>query len=154
MPFNLYHEKYMAGFVGAVLGVFFENLLPLFICALIFEVVDFITGVWKSSVEAHRQKKHFAFESVKAWRTVYKVVFIMTGIVLAEMLDVTISESRLRLANMFTAFTCGIEFWSFLENAAIISDHPVFRWLSKYMKRKVNAELGVMEEIQKEDNNG
>lgn len=141
MTFNFYFEKYASGCLAALVSAFFDNLMPLFITAFFFEIIDFGTGCWKSAVEAHQRKEHFAFESVKAWRTIYKVVFIMLGIVMAEMLDATISESRLRLANLFTGFVCGVEFWSFLENAAVISDHPIFRWLRKYMKVKVGEHL-------------
>ena len=65
----------------------------------------------------------------------------MIGIVLSEMLDMMISDQRLRLANFFTAFACGVEFWSFLENAAVISNHPIFRWLRKFMKAKIEDNL-------------
>ena len=101
---------------------------------------------------AKRTKQRFAFESVKAWRTIYKFVFILVGIVLAEMLDQTVAnESRLRFANYFTAFCCGVEFWSFLENAAVISDHPIFRWLRRFMKFKLEDEIGMTFEDAKKD---
>lgn len=140
--YNMYAAKTCAGLVSGAIGLFFGSLLPLFICVVIFECVDFITGCWKSFVIAKRKGKNPAFESIKAWRTIYKVVFIFVGIVLSEMLDSTLSVERLRLANFFTAFCCGIEFWSFLENAAEISEHPIFKWLKKFMKHKVEAELG------------
>lgn len=140
---NLYPQKLAVGVLGGFCAVFTDNLLPLFVTATLFELVDFVTGVIKSSVVAKRTKNRFAFESVKAWRTIYKYVFILIGIFLAEVLDMTISEERLRLANYFTAFVCGVEFWSFLENAAVISDHPIFRWLRKFMKFKVEDELGM-----------
>lgn len=139
---KIYGGRICSGLMAGVIGIFFESLLPLFICVVIFEVVDFVTGVWKSAVESHRKGENFAFESVKAWRTIYKIVFILVGIILAEMLDKTMSEERLRLANFFTAFACGVEFWSFLENAAVISDHPIFRWLRKYMRHKVEDAVG------------
>ncbi len=139
---KLYFEKICSGLVAGAIGLFFESLIPLFICVVIFEAVDFATGVWKSAVESHRKGENFAFESIKAWRTIYKIVFILVGIILAEMLDRTMSEERLRLANFFTAFACGVEFWSFLENAAVISDHPIFRWLRKYMRHKVEDAIG------------
>lgn len=142
MNFNLYPEKIISGLVAACIGAIIKNLLPLFICVFVFEMVDFITGCWKSAVEAKRHNEQFAFESVKAWRTIYKLVFIMVGIVLAEMLDAAICEQRLRFANIFTAFACGVEFWSFLENASVISEHPIFRWLRKFMKTKVEKEIG------------
>lgn len=140
--YNIYQEKIVSGLIAGAIGVLCESLFPLFVCVVIFEIVDFTTGVWKSAVVSHRNGEHFAFESVKAWRTIYKVVFIMVGIVLAEMLDAALCEERLRLANFFAAFACGVEFWSFLENAAVISNHPIFRWLRKFMRHKVEDTIG------------
>ncbi len=141
MTYTLYWEKIASGIVAGCIGVLTKNLAPLLAAVVIFELVDFITGCWKSSVESKRHGEHFAFESIKAWRTIYKIVFIMIGIVLSEMLDMMISDQRLRLANFFTAFACGVEFWSFLENAAVISNHPIFRWLRKFMKAKIEDNL-------------
>lgn len=138
---NLYQNKILSGLIAGCVGVFVNDLLPLFICVVIFEIIDFITGCWKSVVESKKKGETFAFESVKAWRTIYKIVFILVGIILSEMLDAMICEKRIRLANIFTAFTCGIEFWSFLENAAVISDHPIFRWLRRFMRNRVEKEL-------------
>lgn len=144
LQLTVYPAKIKAGILAGFLSLFVENLLPLFITVTVFELVDFITGVIKSAVVAKRAKQHFAFESVKAWRTIYKFVFILVGIILAEMLDHTIAaETRLRFANYFTAFCCGVEFWSFLENAAVISDHPLFRWLRRFMKFKLEDEIGM-----------
>ena len=42
-------------------------------------------------------------------------------------------------------FTCGVEFWSFLENAAQLSDAPLFRWLRRYAKRRMEKELQIDE---------
>lgn len=150
---TIYPAKILSGIVAGMLSVFVQNLLPLFVTVTIFEGVDFVTGVIKSGVVARRAGKRFAFESVKAWRTIYKFVFILVGVVLAEMLDrVLAMETRLRFANYFTAFCCGVEFWSFLENAAVISDHPIFRWLRKYMRFKVEDQIGMsFEEAKKED---
>jgi len=142
--FTIYPVKIISGILAGFFSVFVDNLLPLFITVTVFELVDFITGVIKSAVVAKRSKQQFAFESVKAWRTIYKYVFILIGIVLAEMLDQTfVSETRLRFANYFTSFCCGVEFWSFLENAAVISDHPLFRWLRKFMRFKVEDQIGM-----------
>lgn len=142
--FNFYPAKLTAGILAGFIALFVDTLLPLFFTVMVFEVIDFVTGVIKSAVVAKRKKERFAFESVKAWRAIYKLVFILIGIMLAEMLDQTLSmETRLRFANYFTAFCCGVEFWSFLENAAVISDHPIFRWLRKFMKIKVEDQIGM-----------
>lgn len=150
---TLYPAKLISGLLAGIMAVFVRNLLPLFVTVTIFEAVDFVTGVIKSYVVAKRTNQRFAFESVKAWRTIYKYVFILVGVFLAELLDKTLAtEIRLRLANYFTAFCCGVEFWSFLENAAVISDHPVFRWLRKYMRFKVEDQIGMtFEDAKKED---
>lgn len=132
----------LAGIVAGFVGVMFDNLLPLFIAVVVFEVTDFVTGVIKSGVVSKRNGGRFAFESVKAWRTIYKFVLILIGIVLAELLDQTFgNDGRLKLANYFTAFCCGVEFWSFLENAAVICDHPIFRMLKKVMREKVEDKI-------------
>ncbi|MDO5341331.1 MAG: phage holin family protein [Bacteroidia bacterium] len=138
---NIYPEKTLAGIVSGLLSYLTRNIMPLVACVLLFEIIDFITGVWKSKILARRRGEKFAFESVKAWRTIYKTVFILAGIIMSELLDVVISERDLRLANFFTAFCCGVEFWSFLENAAVISDHPLFRWLGKFMRVKVEDKI-------------
>ena len=71
---------------------------------------------------------------------------------MADLLEKTLDmECRLKFANYFTAFCCGVEFWSFLENAAVISDHPVFRWLRKFMKVKLEDQIGTtLEQMQNE----
>ena len=143
MSENMYPAKTLAGVVAGFASVLVDNLLPLFIAVIVFEVMDFITGCIKSAVVSKRKGERFAFESTKAWRTIYKFVFLLIGIVLAELLDHTFgNESRLKLANYFTAFCCGVEFWSFLENAAVICDHPIFRMLKKVMREKTEDAIG------------
>ena len=147
--YNMYPAKTLAGLIGGFVGIFMENLLPLFVSVLIFEVMDFVTGCIKSGVESKRKGEKFAFESIKAWRTIYKFVFILIGIVLAELLDHTLaSDTRLRFANYFTAFCCAVELWSFLENAAVISDHPIFRYLKRFMKDKVEDATGTKLDVE------
>lgn len=146
--------KMFAGVLAGFGSVYTEELRPLFIAVLVFEAVDFVTGVMKSFVKARREGRDFAFESVKCWRTIYKVVFILVGVSLMEYLDRILAvDGRLRFANYFTAFCCGVEFWSFLENAAEISEHQIFRYLKRFMKAKVEDEMGGKFESAKENDN-
>lgn len=148
---NMYPARVASGITACFLSTFTTELKPLVVAAVVFEAIDFVTGVLKSAVVAHRKGERAAFESIKAWRTIYKCVFILVGIWLANVLDGILTEGgTLRLANYFTAFCCGVEFWSFLENAAVISDHQVFRWLRKFMKLKVEDQLGMTMEQAKE----
>lgn len=148
MHYNLYPNKMIAGLFAGLCSTMVHDLLPLFVMVIVFEIIDFITGVIKSGVVSKRRGETFAFESVKAWRTIYKFVFIMVGICLAWMLEQSLAvDAPLKFANYFTAFCCGVEFWSFLENAAVISEHPVFRWLRKFMKQKLEDEIGETPEL-------
>lgn len=151
MHLNIYPIKILVGVIAGFVATLETNIVPLLVTVAIFEAVDFITGVIKSAVVSKRKGEHFAFESIKAWRTIYKVVFIVAGILLAELLDHTLAEeTRLRFANYFTGFCCGVEFWSFLENAAVISEYPLFIWLRKFMKFKVEDQIGMtLEEAKK-----
>jgi hypothetical protein len=49
---------------------------------------------------------------------------------------------ELNLANLFTGFVCGVELWSFVENAATISQSKLFKWLSRWIKSKLRKEVG------------
>ena len=132
-----YLARYISGIFGAV-AAYFAPIRTLVFIALIFVAIDFVTGCWASRERARRRHEPWAFSSLKAWRTVYKAVFIMGGIVLAWLLDGVLDEVvELRLALLFTGFVCGIELWSYLENAAEISEHPVFRWVRSFTIHKL-----------------
>ena len=155
--YNMYCTKICAGIFAGIAASFTNDLMPLFVIVLIFEVADFGTGVWKSAVVAKRSHKRFAFQSVKAWRTIVKLALMLLVIFLSEMLGKTLAEDgeRWRLANYMTGFLCGVEMWSVLENAAVISEHPVFKWLRKFMKFKVEDKLGMkFEDAQDETTKG
>lgn len=129
--------KYIFGAVCGLLSLLapIQNLI---LCAVIFIAIDFVTGVSASRVVAMRRGLPWAFESEKAWDTVLKLCFVLAGIVLAWLIDSHIlAFMHLNLANLFTGFVCGVEFWSYLENAAQISNHPIFRYLKRFMKRKI-----------------
>ena len=129
--------------VACALSSLFVPVRGLIICALVFIAADFVTGVAASAVSSRRAGRRFAFESGKAWNTVSKMLFVMAGISLAWLIDaVILNFMTLNLAKLFTGFVCGVEFWSYLENAAEISRHPIFLHLKRFMKSKVDDALG------------
>lgn len=133
--------KYCSGAVMAALAVL-APIQELIVCAGIFVVIDFMTGVAASYKKARRSDVAWAFESEKAWNTVTKLAFVMAGIVLAWLIDACILDfMNLRLANIFTGFVCGVEFWSYLENAAEISQHPIFRKLGGIVKKHIDESV-------------
>ena len=117
-------------------------IAPLIATALLFIVVDFITGIMASRVVAQREGREWWIESRKAWRTVYKAGFTAVAIVMMWLIDhVLLGFMNLNIANLFTGFVCGVELWSFLENATTISASPLFTWLSRWVKRRVEKEV-------------
>lgn len=137
------------GVAGGALALL-APVSSLIICSVIFVAIDFITGVAASRKRARRMGVEWGFESGKAWDTITKLVFIMGGIVLAHLIDTQMLDyMNLHLAKLFTGFACGVEFWSYLENAAEISNHPVFKWLRKFMSKNLKDKAGIdIEEYQ------
>lgn len=116
-------------------------ITPLVTTALVFIIVDFVTGIMASRAEALRANKPWRIESRKAWRTVLKAGFTAIAIVMMWVVDhVLLDFMHLNLANLFTGFVCGVELWSFLENAARISNAPLFEWLSRWLKARIGKE--------------
>jgi phage-related holin len=128
--------KYLWGAATGIVAL----LLPakgLILCALAFVAIDFATGVAASHSLARRENTPWSFSSRRAWDTILKSVFVMAGIILAWLLDsIVITFVQLHLAKIFTGFVCGIEFWSYLENAAEISGQPLFRTLRDALKKR------------------
>lgn len=132
-------------FSGAAAGLaaLFAPIGPLVACAVLFIGIDFVTGVAASRAMARREGRSWYFESCQAWRTVLKLAFTVTAIAMAWLIDTCILDfMQLNLARLFTGFTCGVELWSFLENASQLSDAPLFRWLKRYVHRRIRKEVG------------
>ncbi|WP_300749216.1 phage holin family protein [uncultured Alistipes sp.] len=127
----------------AALAGWFAPVVPLVSCAFCFIAADFITGVAASRAEARMAGRRWWFESAEAWRTVRKLALVTTGIVMTWMLDRFILDfMELHAAKLFTGFACGVEFWSFLENAATLSDAPFFRWMKRFVHHRIRKEVG------------
>ena len=72
-----------------------------------------------------------------------KLALALTAIAMAWLIDrCVLGFTRLDTARLFAGFICGVEMWSFLENAAQLSDAPLFRWLRRYVHRRIRKEAG------------
>lgn len=128
---------------GAAAGIaaLFAPIRPLVACAVVFIGIDFLSGVAASRSAARREGRAWYFESREAWRTVLKLALAITAIAMAWLIDSCILDfMELNVARLFTGFTCGVELWSFLENASQLSDAPLFRWLRRYVRRRIRRE--------------
>ena len=130
--------KFLSG-AATGLAALLAPVQGLVLCAVVFVAIDFATGVAASHRKACRAGVEWSFSSRRAWDTVLKLVFVMMGILLAWLLDsVVLTFVELNLAKVFTGFVCGVEFWSYLENASEISGQPIFRTLRRLLKRRVD----------------
>ena len=130
---------------GAMMGLvaLFAPIRPLVLCALSFIIIDFITGVIASSCEAKQRGEAWYFSSHEAWRTIRKAGFVMLAIAMSWLIECCILDfMTLHLTRIVAGAICGVEMWSFLENASVLSDTKLFLWLRNYVKRKVESEIG------------
>lgn len=126
---------------AAATAALFAPLASLVACATIFVGVDFVSGVAAGRAAARREGRAWRFESGKARRTVEKLALLVTAIVMAWLLEAgVLGSEELRLARLFTGFACGVELWSFLENAAQLSDAPLFGRLRRYVGTRIEKE--------------
>lgn len=134
--------KYLSGIIAGVIS-FFAPVEPLLLMAMAFVAIDFLTGVLADRRRTRAKGERWRFESHKAWQTIRKLSFVMGGIVLAWMLDVLLLPlMELRLANIFTGFVCGVEFWSYLENASIVTGEGRFAEAVTMLKRRTGKLFG------------
>ncbi len=134
---------------GAILGLaaLFAPIKPLVLCALSFILIDFVTGVLASRCEAKQRGEQWYFSSHEAWRTIRKAGFVLLTISMSWLIEWCILDfMTLNLTRILTGAICGVEMWSFLENASVLSDAKLFEWLRNYVKRKVEKEIGKYED--------
>ena len=130
---------------AVVLGVaaLFAPIRPVVLCALSFILIDFVTGVIASRCEAKRRSEKWYFSSHEAWRTIRKAGFVLLTIAMSWMIEsCVLNFVTLNLTRIIAGAICGVEMWSFLENASVLSDAKLFAWLRNYVKRKVENEIG------------
>lgn len=133
--------KYVSGCVAALVAMLCP-VSPLVTAALLFIAIDFVTGIAASRAVARREGSEWRIESRKAWRTVFKAGFVALAIVMMWVIDSAILDfMHLNLAKLFTGFVCGVELWSFLENAAAISGSPLFELMGRWVKRRMGEEV-------------
>ena len=133
--------KYINGCVAGLVALF-TPLVPLVWCVVGFIGFDFVTGVMASRVEARRAGQAGYLESREAWRTVEKLGFTVAALCMAYTIDVLVLDFlALNLTKLFAGFVCGVEMWSFIENACRISDAPLLRHIRRVVRQRIREEV-------------
>lgn len=133
--------RYFSGCMAALVALF-APVVPLVWCVAGFILFDFATGVAASHCEARRKGMEWYFESCVAWRTIEKLGFTIIALGMAYVIDTMMLDfMQLHLTKLFAGFVCGVEMWSFLENACRISSSPLLRYVRRYVRKSIMEKL-------------
>lgn len=133
--------RYFNGCVAALMAIF-APVVPLVWCVVGFISFDFLTGVLASHADARREGAEWYFTSAEAWRTAQKLGFTIIALCMAYLIDTLMLDfMHLNLTKLFAGFVCGVEMWSFLENACRISSSPMLNYLRRWVGGKVRKEV-------------
>lgn len=133
--------RYVSGGIAALVALF-APVVPLIGCVTGFILFDFITGVMASHHEARCRGAEWYFESCVAWHTIEKLGFTIVAVGMAYIIDTMMLDfMHLHLTKLFAGFVCGVEMWSFLENACRISSSPLLRYVRRYVRNAITKVL-------------
>ena len=129
--------RYFSGCLVA-LAALFAPVVPLVWCVVGFIAFDFLTGVLASRADARREGGEWYFTSSQAWHTAEKLGFAIIALCMAYLIDTLMLDfMHLNLTKLFAGFVCGVEMWSFLENACRISSSPLLRYIRRYVRNAI-----------------
>jgi phage-related holin len=132
--------RYING-CAAGIAALFAPVVPLVWSLVAFIGIDFVTGVVASRAERRRAGEAWYFESREAWRTVEKLGFTIIALLMAYLIDsMMLDFLGLNLTKLFAGFVCGVEMWSFIENACRISDAPLLRHIRRIVRTKLTEQ--------------
>ncbi len=117
--------------LAAALASLLAPVGPVVAVTVLFIFVDFLSGVAADRAVALREGRTWFFESRKAWRTVVKASLAVAAVVMGWLVESCIMRTaQVPMARPLAGFICGVEFWSFIENAASITQSELFRHLN------------------------
>ncbi|WP_346856590.1 phage holin family protein [uncultured Draconibacterium sp.] len=132
----VYIPNLLTGFLATIAG-YFAPIKGMAIVMLTAIIIDLILGVWASRTTGE------GIKSKKLWRTGYKILIALIIVHLLYSVDKEMGISGINTAKIGALIITGWEIWSIFESAAVISDHPAFRMLKKYMENKVKEKTGI-----------
>ena len=133
--------RYFSGCLVA-LAALFAPVVPLVWCVVGFIAFDFLTGVLASRADARREGGEWYFTSSQACHTAEKLGFAIIALCMAYLIDTLMLDfMHLNLTKLFAGFVCGVEMWSFLENACRISSSPMLDYLRRWVRGRVRKEV-------------
>jgi hypothetical protein len=139
----------VATLAGGWVVSFTMPIQAIVIMTICFIAVDFIVGII-TSYKVHKT----GFETVRAWRTAFKLAGALTSIVAAFCIEVLIFKSEeTYLARGVAGILCAFDFYSIVANFAILSNHPAFRLIKRFVKSEIESKLRRITNIEQEVTN-
>lgn len=128
--------NFVTGAIVAFLG-YFSPISSIEHVIIVAIIIDLLTGLWASRI------KGIGWQSLKGWRTIYKMFFAIVIVMLAYAMDKEIGSDMFQIHRVIAFIITGFELWSILENAAKISNHKIFVILKTFMEDKIKKETGI-----------
>jgi hypothetical protein len=126
-----------AGVLGGVVASLLVPVAPMLLLCVAFITVDFALGLLVSY-----RKRRVGFQSQRAWQSVYKLAGALVVVVLSYHLEHTLlGNEHCYMARYVTAIICSFDLWSILSNFALLSNHPVFRFLQRFLKSEIDSKI-------------
>lgn len=116
---------------GALMGIlsYFSPVKGVLLVAFAAILLDLITGIIAARTRGE------GIKSKKLYKTAVKIGCVSAIILMTYAIDKEIS--LIELHKLVAWLIVGFELWSILENMAQITDHPVFRFLKRLMRDKI-----------------
>jgi hypothetical protein len=109
---------------------YFAPVGDVIFCVFIFILTDFIAALWVA------KRLRVKLESCKMRRSIDKVIWYITAVLLVYILTKVFSLEWSYLPNIVGGAICGIELKSIFENIAKITNEPIFLKLARIIAKK------------------
>lgn len=131
---------------GIATLAYFSPLYEMFIVMMFFVLADLISGVVASN------KRGVPRSSRRLRKSVVKLVCYISAMMLAYSAEQSFQVEWFTAHRAVGAFICAVEFISILENFAVITGHPAFLKIVKWIRGKISNQNNMINEIINEKN--
>lgn len=119
---------------------YFAPIATIIHVMLIFILIDCISAIWAA------KKNNELIESRKMRKTVIKMFWYISAVIMAHMMEVTFNLQFAHLAQITGGFVCMVEIKSVFENITKITNEPVFLKIYKLFEKKAKDSINLNNE--------
>ncbi len=136
---NWFMQHLLNVFFGLIIGIigYFTGAKNAIYVMWAIIMFDLFSGLWASL------KMGRGWQSIKMWRTIYKLFFATAIVAMLYAMDREMGVKFFQFYKAVAWLISGFEMWSILENISEIVDWRIIKILKKYMHDKIENETGV-----------